>query len=58
MAVANLGDSAVEFVVRPWCTAADYWDVRFDLTKQLKEGIEAAGCSFPYPQQDVYMHQA
>jgi len=31
--------------------------MEFDLTKQLKEGLEAAGCSFPYPQQDVHMHQ-
>lgn len=57
IAVANLGDSAVELVVRPWVTGADYWGVRFDLTRQLKEGLEAAGCSFPYPQQDVHMHQ-
>lgn len=57
IAVANLGDSAVELVVRPWVNGADYWGVRFDLNRQLKEGLEAAGCSFPYPQQDVHMHQ-
>ena len=57
IAVAELGASSVDLVVRPWCAGADYWSVRFDLTKQLKEGLEAAGCSFPYPQQDVHMHQ-
>jgi small conductance mechanosensitive channel len=57
IAVANLGDSSVDLVVRPWCSSADYWNVRFELTRQLKEGLEAAGCSFPYPQQDVHMHQ-
>ncbi len=57
IAVANLGDSSVEIVVRPWVKGADYWGVRFDLTRQLKEGLEAAGCSFPFPQQDVHMHQ-
>ena len=57
IAVAELGASSVDLVVRPWCAGADYWNVRFDLTKQLKEGLEAAGCSFPYPQQDVHMHQ-
>lgn len=57
IAVSNLGDSAVEIVVRPWVSGADYWGVRFDLTRQLKEGLEAAGCSFPFPQQDVHMHQ-
>ena len=57
IAVANLGDSSVDLVVRPWCSGADYWNIRFDLTRQLKEGLEAAGCSIPYPQQDVHMHQ-
>jgi len=57
IAVSNLGDSSVDLVVRPWCSGADYWPLRFDLTRQLKEGLEAAGCSIPYPQQDVYMHQ-
>ena len=57
IAVAELGASSVDFIVRPWCAGADYWDVRFDLTRQLKEGLEASGCSFPYPQQDVHMHQ-
>ena len=57
IAVANLGDSSVDLVVRPWCEAADYWDLKFDLNRRLKEGLEAAGCSIPYPQQDVHMHQ-
>lgn len=58
IAVSNLGDSSVDLVVRPWCQGADYWNLRFDLTRAIKEGLEAAGCSIPYPQQDVYMHQA
>lgn len=57
IAVSNLGDSSVNIVVRPWCYTADYWTVRFDLTRSLKEGLEAAGCSIPYPQRDVHMHQ-
>ena len=57
VAVSNLGESSVDFVVRPWVKAEDYWAVRFDLTRALKENIEAAGCSIPYPQQDVHMHQ-
>jgi small conductance mechanosensitive channel len=57
IAVSNLGDSSVDIVVRPWCKAADYWTVRFDLTRSLKEGLEAAGCSIPYPQRDVHMYQ-
>lgn len=56
--VVELGDSSVNFVVRPWVKTDDYWPVRFALTRQLKEGVEAAGLSFPYPQRDVHMHQA
>jgi small conductance mechanosensitive channel len=55
--VSNLGESSVDLVVRPWCDAGDYWTVFFDLTRQLKEGLEAAGCSIPYPQRDVHLYQ-
>lgn len=57
IAVSNLGDSSVDIVVRPWCNAADYWALRFDLTRRLKEGLEGAGCSIPYPQTDVHLQQ-
>lgn len=57
VAVSNLGDSTVDIVVRPWCSASDYWGLRFDLTRSLKEGLEGAGCSIPYPQTDVHLHQ-
>jgi small conductance mechanosensitive channel len=57
VAVSNLGDSSVDIVVRPWCQGADYWALKFDLTRQLKEGLEAAGCSIPYPQRDVHLFQ-
>ena len=58
VAVAELGDSSVNFVVRPWCKKEDYWDLRFDLTRALKEQLEAAGCSIPYPQRDVHIFEA
>lgn len=57
VAVVELGASSVDLVVRPWCQAGDYWPLRFDLTQGLKEKLEAAGCSFPYPQHDVHLHQ-
>jgi len=53
-----MGDSSVNFVVRPWVASEDYWDARFDLLKALKEGLEEAGCSIPYPQRDVHLFQA
>lgn len=57
IAVSNLGDSSVDIVVRPWCAASDYWGLKFDLTRALKEQLEAAGCSIPYPQRDIHMFQ-
>ncbi|MDP4777592.1 MAG: mechanosensitive ion channel [Opitutales bacterium] len=56
IAVSNLGDSSVDFVVRPWVNAADYWAVKFDFTKAVKEAFDAQGISIPYPQRDVHMH--
>lgn len=55
VAVSNLGASSVDIVVRPWVKGSDYWGARFDLTKALKEGLEAAGCNIPYPQRDVHL---
>jgi small conductance mechanosensitive channel len=55
IAVAELGDNSVNLVVRPWCEGSDYWPLRFDLTRALKEGLEAGGCSIPYPQRDVHV---
>ncbi len=58
VAVSELGDSSVNMVVRPWVNASDYWSTRWDLTRALKENLEAAGCSIPFPQRDVHMFQA
>jgi len=57
VAAADLADSSVNLVVRPWCAGGDYWPLRFDLTRKIKEELEAAGCSIPYPQRDVHLHQ-
>jgi small conductance mechanosensitive channel len=55
IAVAELADSSVNLVVRPWCQGTDYWPLRYDLMRALKEGLEAAGCSIPFPQQDLHV---
>lgn len=55
--VANLGDSSVDFVVRPWVNAADFWAVKFDFTKAVKEKFDAEGVSIPFPQRDVHLFQ-
>lgn len=54
--VLNLGDSSVDFAVRPWANTADYWTVWGDLLETGKVELEAAGCSIPFPQRDVHMH--
>ena len=55
IAVSELAGSSVNLVVRPWCRGAEYWNLRFDLTRALKEELEAGGCSIPFPQQDVHV---
>ena len=57
IAVSELADSSVNFVVRPWVKTKDYWDVRFALTEKIKLRFDEAGISIPYPQQDVHLHQ-
>ncbi len=57
VAVDEMADSSMNLVVRPWCKKEDYWDLRRDLTRKLKEELESGGCSIPFPQQDVHMHQ-
>ncbi|MFT5836874.1 MAG: small conductance mechanosensitive channel [Candidatus Azotimanducaceae bacterium] len=57
IAVSNLGDSSVDFVVRPWVNSVDYWAVKFDFTKAVKEKFDAEGVSIPFPQRDIHMFQ-
>lgn len=53
----ELGDSSVDFAVRPWVATLDYWVVRNELLEQIKAALEAAGCSIPFPQRDLHLHQ-
>jgi len=57
IAVSELADSSVNFVVRPWVKTSDYWGVWFDLTEAIKKRFDQDDISFPYPQQDVYLHK-
>lgn len=57
IAVAELGDSSVNFVVRPWVNSGDYWGVMFDFTEAVKLRFDAEGISIPFPQMDVHMHK-
>jgi small conductance mechanosensitive channel len=57
VAVSELADSSVNFVVRPWCKKEDYWKLRWDLMQRFKVELEAAGLNIPFPQQDVHLHK-
>ncbi len=58
IAVSELADSSVNFVVRPWVNTSDYWGVMFDLTEAIKKRFDQEGISFPFPQQDVHLYNA
>lgn len=55
IAVAELADDAVQFTVRVWCKAGDYWPLRFDLMKGIKERLDAENITIPYPQRTVHV---
>jgi len=55
--ITNLGDSSVDFAVRPWVKREDFGGVRAEILETAKIELEAAGCNLPYPQTDVHLHQ-
>jgi small conductance mechanosensitive channel len=56
--LSELSDSSVNFVVRPWVNAADYWDVYFGVQEEVFNRFSAEGISIPYPQNDVHVFPA
>jgi len=54
VAVAELADSSVNFVVRPWVNGSDYWPARFALTEEIKNALDEAGIEIPFPQMDIH----
>ncbi|WP_285164201.1 mechanosensitive ion channel family protein [Shewanella goraebulensis] len=51
-----LGESSVDFIVRPWADPIDYWDVYWDITREVKMQFDAQGVSIPFPQRDVHIY--
>ena len=56
IAVVELGDSSVNFVVRPWANVDDYWGVYMDAMENIKKAFDREGISIPFPQRDVHLH--
>lgn len=52
-----LNDSSVDILTRPWCDTKDFWQLKWDLTKKVKEAFDANGISIPFPQRDVHLFQ-
>lgn len=57
IALKELADSSVNFVVRPWVKSDDYWGVYFDLTEAVKRRFDDDDISFPFPQRDVHLYK-
>ncbi len=55
--VSELADSAVNFAVRVWCNAPDYWNIYFDMHENVKLAFDKDRISIPFPQQDIHVYQ-
>jgi small conductance mechanosensitive channel len=57
IAVSELADSSVNFTVRAWVKAEDYWNVKFDMNEKIYKTFNQEGLNIPFPQMDVHMHE-
>ncbi|MEL0584486.1 MAG: mechanosensitive ion channel domain-containing protein [Candidatus Thiodiazotropha sp. (ex. Lucinoma kazani)] len=53
----ELGESSVDFAVRPWVKSGDYWTTRAALLEAIKVTFDKQGISIPFPQRDIHMIQ-
>lgn len=49
--VDSLGDFSVNLIVRFWSLSSDYWELRWDITKAIKEALDKEGITIPFPTQ-------
>ena len=54
----ELGDSSVNFIVRPWAKTDDYWETYWSITRTVKMRFDEEGVSIPFPQRDVHLYQS
>jgi len=57
IAVKELADSSVNFTVRAWVEAADYWGVFFEMNEKVYKTFSSEGLNIPFPQMDVHLHK-
>jgi small-conductance mechanosensitive channel len=57
VAVAELGDSSVNLLVRPWVKTEDFWTAKWNITQKIKEAYDKEGISIPFPQRDIHLFQ-
>jgi small conductance mechanosensitive channel len=55
IAVAELADNSVNFVVRVWTDTGDYWGVKFSMTETIKNRFDEEGIGIPFPQRDIHI---
>ena len=55
--VDSLGESSVNLILRVWVATENYWDVRYRLTKRVKETFDRNGIEIPFPQMDVHVEK-
>jgi small conductance mechanosensitive channel len=58
IALSELGDSSVNFVVRAWVKGSDYWSVFFDMNEKVYNTFTKEGLNIPFPQMDVHVHNS
>lgn len=56
--LGDLGDSAVNWTVRFWTRAENYWGVKEELTEAVKSRLDEAGIGIPFPQMDIHLPSA
>ncbi len=57
IAVSALADSSVNFAVRAWVNADDYWNVFFEMNEKVYKAFDREGLNIPFPQMDVHLHR-
>lgn len=55
--VAELANSSINLVCRPWVKTSDYWPLKFDLLENIKKRFDEVGIEIPFPQMDVHLQK-